>query len=208
MSAYESIRVQIRLGDLSKVFTSANLYDYVNDEKIKADLEFRKGIKDLETELGKKANEISRLTEELERVEKKAADERAGYQQTIQKVNTTVAEQGETLKKWQPAENVEQPEKEARDFIAKHDTPFESNDVDKACEVIRALLAAKPEAAKPREVSPLLRQRIENAKDVLRQITPVIADTDGNYCEVAGDRFNTVYNTLQELYDVTRAEVQ
>jgi len=60
---------------------------------------------------------------------------------------------------------------------------------------------------KPREVSPLLRQRIENAKDVLRQITPVMADTDGNYCEVAGDRFNAVYKTLQGLYVATRAEV-
>ena len=147
MSAYESIRVQIRLGDLSNVFSAANLYDYVNDEKIKADHEFRKGIEDLEAELGKKANEISRLTEELERVEKKAADERASYQQTIQKLNTTVAEQGETLKKWQATENVEQPEKEARDFIAEHDTPFETHDVEKACGLIRALLAMKLQPA-------------------------------------------------------------
>ncbi len=42
MSTYKSIRVQIRLGDLSNVFTAANLYDYVKDEKIKADHEFRK----------------------------------------------------------------------------------------------------------------------------------------------------------------------
>ena len=61
---------------------------------------------------------------------------------------------------------------------------------------------------KPREVSPLLRKRIENAKDVLRQITPVVADCDGSFGEVAGDRFNSVYNTLQELYDVLRVEVQ
>lgn len=61
---------------------------------------------------------------------------------------------------------------------------------------------------KPREVSPLLRQRIENAKDVLRQIYPSVADRDGYFGEVGGDRFNTVYKTLQELYDATRAEVQ
>lgn len=150
MSAYESIRVQICLGDLSDVFTAANLYDHVNGEKIKADHEFRKGIEDLEAELGKKANEISRLTEELERVEKKAAEERASYQQTIRKLNTTVAEQGETLKKWQATENVEQPEKEARDFIAEHDnTPFEMHDVKEACGLIRALLAMKLRPAAP-----------------------------------------------------------
>lgn len=71
---------------------------------------------------------------------------------------------------------------------------------------LRCELSTRPQ--QPREVSPLLRQRIENAKDVLRQITPVVADCDGSFGEVEGDRFNTVYNTLQELYDVTRAEVK
>ena len=71
---------------------------------------------------------------------------------------------------------------------------------------LRCELSTRPQP--PREVSPLLRQRIENAKDVLHNIFPVVADNDGTYCEVAGDRFNTVYKTLQELYDVTMAEVK
>ncbi len=58
-----------------------------------------------------------------------------------------------------------------------------------------------------REFPPLLLQRIENAKDVLSHITPVPADSSGSFGEVEGDRFNAVYKTLQELYDVTRAEV-
>ena len=69
---------------------------------------------------------------------------------------------------------------------------------------LRCELSTRPTT---REVSPLLRQRIENAKDVLRQIVPVVADCDGSFGEVEGDRFNAVYKTLQELYDVTRAEV-
>lgn len=148
---------------------------------------------------------------ELERTKKENADlliegERQAKEISQQRERLIKTEQD--LKKWTEAAQTEKPYADANAFLDEHNTPFESKDVDAACEVIRALLAAKPEAAKPREVSPLLRQRIENAKDVLRQITPVMADTDGNYCEVAGDRFNTVYKTLQELYDVTRAEVQ
>ncbi len=69
---------------------------------------------------------------------------------------------------------------------------------------LRCELSTRPTT---REVSPMLRQRIENAKDVLDHIVPVVADCDGSFGEVAGDRFNAVYKTLQELYDVTRAEV-
>ena len=70
---------------------------------------------------------------------------------------------------------------------------------------LRCELSTKPTT---REVSPLLRQRIENAKDVLREFTFVVADADGNYRDVSGDCFNTVYKTLQELYDATWVEVQ
>lgn len=89
----------------------------------------------------------------------------------------------------------------------------QNNDLKVECERqakeinnLRCELSTRPQP--PREVSPLLRQRIENAKDVLHNIFPVVADNDGTYCEVAGDRFNTVYKTLQELYDVTMAEVK
>ena len=177
MSAYESIRVQIRLGDLSNVFTAANLYDYVNDEKTKADLEFREGIKDLEAELGKKANEISRLTEELDRVKNENAETNSATAKIVEEWKARLKEY-----------------------------------TDANAELQRTIDTLKQEIErtknrKPREVSPLLRQRIENAKDVLDHIIPVVADCDGSFGEVAGDRFNAVYKTLQELYDVTMAEV-
>ena len=178
-SIYDEIMVNVSLGDIARVHSAANCFT-ISDEQ-----------------LSKARNDLSRLREECETQAKE-----------IGQLRVRLMETERDLKKWTEAAETENPIADARAYLAEHDTPFESNDADTACQVIRALLAAKPEAAKPREVSPLLRQRIENAKDVLRQITPVIADNDGNYCEVAGDRFNSVYNTLQELYDVTRAEVQ
>lgn len=106
------------------------------------------------------------------------------------------------LAAWKSAANTDKPEADALAYLEEHNTPFESKDVDTARKVIRALLAAKP-----RKVSPLLRQRIENAKDVLHFHTPVVANNDGSFDEVAGDRFNAVYKTLQELYNVTREDV-
>ena len=176
---YDEIKVNVALGDIAKVHSAANCFT-ISDEQ-----------------LSKARNDLTRLREECEVQAKEIGQLRARLIETEQ-----------DLKKWTKAAQTEKPIADANAFLDEHDTPFEGKDVDTACEVIRALLAAKPKAAKPREVSPLLRQRIENAKDVLRQITPVMADTDGNYCEVAGDRFNAVYKTLQELYDVTRAEVQ
>lgn len=87
-----------------------------------------------------------------------------------------------------------------------NDLKVENERLAKENNNLRCELSTRPQ--QPREVSPLLRQRIENAKDVLRQITPVVADCDGSFGEVEGDRFNSVYNTLQELYDVLRVEVQ
>lgn len=176
---YDEIKVNVALGDIAKVHSAANCFT-ISDEQ-----------------LSKARNDLSRLREECEAQAKEIGQLRARLIETEQ-----------DLKKWTEAAQTEKPIADANAFLDEHNTPFDGKDVDTACEVIRALLAAKPEAAKPREVSPLLRQRIENAKDVLRQITPVVADCDGSFGEVAGDRFNTVYKTLQELYDVTRAEVQ
>lgn len=95
---------------------------------------------------------------------------------------------------------------EKREALEKRNADLQIECERQAKEIngLRCELSTRPTT---REVSPLLRQRIENAKDVLRQIVPVVADCDGSFGEVAGDRFNAVYNTLQELYDVTRAEV-
>jgi exonuclease V gamma subunit len=179
MSVYDEIKVEASLDDLAMILNAAKCWEIADDKREAAEKKNAKLVTECETQ----ANEIHQLRCRIIDMEKE-------------------------LMAWNMAKNATQPEADARAYLAEHNTPFEGKDVDTACEVIRALLAAKPEAAKPREVSPLLRQRIENAKDVLRQITPVMADTDGNYCEVAGDRFNSVYKTLQELYDVLRVEVQ
>lgn len=176
---YDKIKVNVSLGDIARVHSAANCF-IISDEQ-----------------LSKARNDLSRLREECEVQAKEIGQLRARLIETEQ-----------DLKKWTEAAQTEKPIADANDYLEEHCTPFESNDAETACKVIRALLAAKPEAAKPREVSPLLRQRIENAKDVLRQITPVVADCDGSFGEVEGDRFNSVYNTLQELYDVLRVEVQ
>lgn len=176
---YDEIKVNVALGDIAKVHSAANCFT-ISDEQ-----------------LSKARNDLTRLREECEAQAKEIGQLRARLIETEQ-----------DLKKWTEAAQTEKPIADANAFLDEHNTPFEGKDVDTACEVIRALLAAKPEAAKPREVSPLLRQRIENAKDVLCQITPAVADCDGSFGEVAGDCFNSVYNTLQELYDVLRVEVQ
>ena len=95
---------------------------------------------------------------------------------------------------------------EKREALEKRNADLMVENERQAKEIngLRCELSTRPTT---REVSPLLRQRIENAKDVLDHIVPVVADCDGSFGEVAGDRFNAVYKTLQELYDVTRAEV-
>lgn len=178
MSVYDEIKVGISLGDLAMILNAAKCWEIADDKREAAE----KKNADLVVECETQANEINQLRCRNIDMEKE-------------------------LMAWNAAKNATQPEIDARDYLAEHNTPIESNDVNKACVVIRALLATKLEAAKPREVSPLLRQRIENAKDVLRQIVPVVADCKGSFGEVAGDCFNAVYKTLQELYDVIRAEV-
>ena len=179
MSIYDAVKVELSLGDLATIHRAANCLEFADEKREALEKRNAELLKECEIQ----ANEIGQLRVRIMGAERELAA-------------------------WKQAENADTPRAAALAYLEEHNTPFEGNDVDKACDVIHALLAAKPEAAKPREVSPLLRQRIENAKDVLRQITPVIADCDGSFGEVAGDRFNSVYNTLQELYDVLRVEVQ
>lgn len=173
------MKVTIELDELAELHTTAKLSEYRG------------------AELDRVKKENANLAVECERQAKE-----------INQLKSSIMEAEKELAAWNTAKNATQPEADARAYLAEHNTPFEDNDVDKACVVIRALLARTPEPAKPREVSPLLRQRIENAKDVLCQITPIVANSDGSFDEVAGDRFNVVYKTLTELYDVLRVEVQ
>ena len=175
---YDEIKVNVSLGDIARVHSAANCFT-ISDEQ-----------------LSKARNDLSRLREECE-VQAKG----------IGQLRVRLMETERDLKKWTEAAQTEKPFADANAYLDEHCTPFESNDIDTACHVIRALLVAKLKAAKPCEVSPLLRQRIENAKEALHQLSPVVANSDGSFDEIAGDRFNTVYKTLQELYDVTRAEV-
>ena len=153
---------------------------------------------------------LSIVRDERDRMEKELAKSKAdnmSLQQTCKKLNDTVAEQGERLKAWEQAENAAKPIDDAHNYLNLHNTPFEDNDVDEACAVIRGLLATKETEAKPREVSPLFKQRLENTAQVLDQLTPVPMPDDGEMPTVNADRYNALRKTLYELHHVVLREV-
>lgn len=142
----------------------------------------------------------------IEKAEKKNAElvkECETQAKEIGQLRVRIMEAERGLTAWKQAERNTTAEQDAAKFLAEHSTSFEGEAIDTACDLIRALLK-KCEEQKP---SPLLKQRIENAADVLRQIESVPAYGDGTYPDVAGDRFNAVHKTLRELYDVAKAEV-
>lgn len=175
---YDEIKVNVALGDIAKVHSAANCFT-ISDEQ-----------------LSKARNDLSRLREECEAQAKEIGQLRARLIETEQ-----------DLKKWTEAAQTEKPIADANAFLDEHNTPFEGKDVDTACEVIRALLAAKPEAEKPRKLSPLFKQRVANAADVLRCMKAVVMSSDGELPAIEGDRYNTVLKTLADLHDVIMAEL-
>ena len=108
------------LGDLSMIHNAANCWE-IADKKREA-LEKRNAelLKECETQ----ARKISQLRSRIMEAEKELAA-------------------------WNTAQNADEPEAEARAYLDEHNTPFESNDVDKACKVIRALLSRTQKPAKP-----------------------------------------------------------
>lgn len=177
MSMYDDVKVSLSLGDLSAIHSAANCFEFANEKREALKKKNAELVKECETQ----AMEIGQLCVRIMEAERELAA-------------------------WKQAANADKPEADALAYLEERNTPFESKDVDTACEVILALLVERKEAQKPREVSPLLKQRIENAADVLR-LEVVPAYNDGTYPDVAGDRFNTVYKALRELHDTVKAEV-
>ena len=114
---YDELKVTISLGDLSMIHSAANSFQ-ISDEKSEA--------------LEKK---IAELMKECERQAEDITDLRLSISDAIDK-----------LGKWEKAEKVEKPIADALAYLDEHNTPFESDDVDTACDVIRALLAKKSAA--------------------------------------------------------------
>ena len=112
----------------------------------------------------------------------------------------------ERLSQWEKSSNEGcEAERKAHTFLAVHDTPFESQEVDEACHVIRALIVRAAEQERPRELQPVTKTAIKNANDVLDHLfRPSKSDEDEAKEAVPGDHFHTVYNALRDL--VSRLE--
>ena len=134
MSFYNA-SVSIQLDDLCGMKQAADLYEYMKGKAEAAESKNIEAVKDLEAKL-------------------------AQAQKTMENLNATIAEDAERLKAWERAANAKTPVADAHDFLTEHDTPFESYETDKACSIIRELLASKETEAKPRELSPLFKQRV------------------------------------------------
>ncbi len=110
--SYDGVKVEISLGDLSMIHNAANCWE-IADEKREA-LEKRNAELLKECEI--QAREINQLRSRLMKAEKELAA-------------------------WNTAKNADKPKADALAYLEEHNTPFEHNDVDRACEVIRALLS-------------------------------------------------------------------
>ena len=119
---YDEVKVTISLGDLSTIHSAADCF-LIADEKREA--------------LEKKNAEL------LKECERQAKD--------IEQLRFSISDAKDELDAWKKAENVEKPIADALAYLDEHNTPFEHNDVDTACAVIRALLAKK--SAAPVETS-------------------------------------------------------
>ena len=120
MSMYDDVKVSLSLGDLSAIHCAANCLKFAN-EKCEA-LEKRNA------ELLKECENQSKENYMLKCRIKGAENELAA---------------------WKSAANTDKPEADALAYLEEHNTPFESKDVDRACEVIRALLARTQKPANP-----------------------------------------------------------
>lgn len=142
---------------------------------------------------------------ELDRVKKDNADNAIQCEKLAKEINLLQSRNMEAEKElalWNKAQKADKPEEDARAYLAEHGMLFETIDVDKACEVIRALLS-RPQQS--RELQPVTKTAISNAKDVLRALyQPIVSEENLPNETVPGDRFHTVYNALRDL--VSRLE--
>ena len=181
MSRY-NVSVSIQLDDLYDMKQAADLYEYLMDKAEATEGKNIKAVKDLEAKL-------------------------AQAQKTMENLNATIAEDAERLKAWEQAANAKTPVAAAHDFLTEHDTPFASDETDKACSIIRALLASKETEAKPRKLSPLFKQIVENAAIVLDKFQLVVLPNDGEMPTVDANRFNATRSALEDLHHMVLKEV-
>ena len=177
MSMYDEIKATVAIGDLAMLNTAANCFEHSDGKREAAE---------------KREAELRRICEE------QAAE--------IQQLRTNGFNLEAELKKIKVAADTNAG-KRAGKFLRAHDTPFEGIEIDEACEIIRGLLATKETEAKPRELSPLFKQRVANAADVLRCMKPVVMSGNGELPAIEGDRYNTVLKTLADLHDTIVAEM-
>ena len=114
---YDGVKVEMSLGDLSMIHNAANCWE-IADEK-------REALEKRNAELLKEC--------EIQALE-------------INQLRSRIMEAENELATWKQAANADKPEADALAYLEEHNTPFEGNDVDKACEVIRALLKKKVDA--------------------------------------------------------------
>lgn len=119
-SVYDEVKVELSLGDLAMIHNAANCWK-IADEK-------REALEKKNAELVKEC-----VTQAME----------------IGQLRVRIMEAERELVEWKQAENADKPEEAAYAYLEEHNTPFEGNDVDKACVVIRALLSRTQKPAKP-----------------------------------------------------------
>ena len=117
MSMYDDVKVSLSLGDLSAIHCAANCLEFADEKR--------------------------------EALEKKNAELRAEYEtqaKEIDQLRFRITEAEKELAAWKSAANTDKPEADALAYLEEHNTSFESKDIDRACEVIRALLKKKVDA--------------------------------------------------------------
>ena len=114
---YDEVKVTISIGDLLMIHSAANSFQ-IDGEKSEA---LEKKIDELLKECKRQANDVDKL-------------------------RLSISDAKDKLDAWEKAEKVEKPIADALAYLDEHNTPFELGDVDKACDVIRALLAKKSAA--------------------------------------------------------------
>ena len=114
---YDGVKVEMSLGDLSMIHNAANCWEIAAEKREALEKKNAELLKECEIQ----ALEINQLRSRIMEAEKELAT-------------------------WKQAANADKPEADALAYLEEHNTPFEGNDVDKACEVIRALLKKKVDA--------------------------------------------------------------
>lgn len=80
-------------------------------------------------------------------------------------------------------------------------------ELDKQNKAVEELLKSERAERKPRELSPLFKQRLANTAEVLDTLQPVPLPDDGEMPTVNADRFNSIRKALHELHHVVLKEV-